>query len=88
MTIGELINELEQYDRNADVILGLQQRYGTDLAYEIRSVRIQHWLGNWYGEENEVTINIGEQIGTIDYNYVEDEDWENEEDFEDDEDEE
>lgn len=35
MTVGELISRLEDFDEDAKVVIGMEQRYGSDFMMEI-----------------------------------------------------
>lgn len=67
MTVSEVINWLEDFDSDMEIVIGQRQKYGTDFAYEIRSVEEQIYEGFWGGLSKVVSINMGKQIGTIDY---------------------
>lgn len=72
MTVKEMINWLEDFDEEAQVLLGIEQRYGSDFAYTIEMID-EHPLNDWdtpvEDDERErvVVITLGSQIGTIDY---------------------
>lgn len=73
MTVKELINWLEDFNEDAEVVIGMHQRYGTDFAMEIEEVS-EEKLNLFYGNDDSdyVVITEGEQIGSVCY---EDDDW-------------
>lgn len=72
MTVRELIKELERFDEDMEVIIGMQQNYGSDFAMDIQEVE-SYKVDEWYGEDVEkVVITEGQQIGTVHYN---DDEW-------------
>ena len=63
MTVNELVNMLQDFDDDTEVVLALYQRYGGDFAYDIRDVSKDKY-DNWdYGKETCVQIVLGGQIG-------------------------
>lgn len=68
MTVRELINWLEDFDEDAEVVIGMQQTYGTDFAMEIRNVSEEN-VNLFYGDSEDkfVVITEGSQIGSVDY---------------------
>lgn len=68
MTVKELINWLEDFDEDAEVIIGMQQTYGTDFAMEIENVSEEN-VNLFYGDSEDkfVVITEGSQIGSVDY---------------------
>lgn len=74
MTVGELINWLNDFDEDAEVVIGMRQRYGTDFALEIEDISMEN-VDVW-GEDEEstkVVITEGIQIGGVCYDGEEDE---------------
>ena len=73
MTVKELINWLEDFDEDAEVVIGMHQRYGTDFAMEISDVS-EEKINPFYGEDDAscVVITEGEQLGSVCY---ENDDW-------------
>lgn len=67
MTVREMIELLGEFDDDAEIVIGEQQRYGNDFAYDINDVTEQIYEGFWYGEGKVVSINLGRQMGYIDY---------------------
>ncbi len=80
MTVREIINYLKQFDGNREVVVGEQQRYGSDFAYNIEDINkypFNDWDNNYIADderEKVVVITLGRQIGTIDYYYDDDDD--------------
>ena len=68
MTVKELINWLEDFNEDTEVIIGMQQRYGTDFAMEIEEIS-EEKVNLFYGNDDSdyVVITKGEQIGSVDY---------------------
>ena len=67
MTVAELIEELENYDEDMEVVLGMQQNYGTDWAYSISEVG-EYEVSNFYdSKETNVVLSLGEQFGSVKY---------------------
>lgn len=67
MTVDELIGMLEQFDRDAEVVIGMRQRYGSDFAKEIVDVTEEE-ITPWYDDNmNVVVITEGGQLGVVNY---------------------
>lgn len=67
MKVRELINELENFDDDMEVRIGMQQNYGTDFAMSIIDVE-EYTINAFYGEDYEaVVITEGRQCGAVDY---------------------
>lgn len=67
MTVRDLINELENFDEDTKVVIGMRQSYGSDFAMNIDSVD-EHSVNAWYKDDfDAVVLTEGEQIGTVDY---------------------
>ena len=66
MTVGELIEKLEDFEEDREVAIGMFQRYGSNFVNEIYDVD-SYTVDDWEVEErcNEVLIIQGGQIGTI-----------------------
>lgn len=76
MTVKELINWLEDFDDDAEVVIGMKQRYGSNFAMEIENVS-EEKVDNWDTNEEDipyVVITEGKQIGCVGYE-DEEEDW-------------
>lgn len=71
MTVKELINWLNDFDEDAEVVIGMRQRYGSDFAMDI--VNISEELVNFWKEKTTcVVITEGSQVGSVcydDYGY-------------------
>lgn len=76
MTVKELIGMLSEFDPDAEVVIGMIQRYGSNFAMDIEDVSFEQ-VSMWDEEDKPcVVITEGRQIGTVDYDYdVEDEDY-------------
>ena len=68
MKVKELIDWLGDFNKEAEVIIGMKQRYGSDFAMEISDVS-QEKINPFYGEDDStyVVITEGEQIGAVRY---------------------
>lgn len=66
MTVGELIELLEQYDAEQEVCIGMYQNYGSNFTYDISCVEVND-VNRFYGDTgvNVVTLIEGSQSGTI-----------------------
>lgn len=69
MTVGELINWLKDFDRDAEVIIAEYQSHGCDFAYDVGEVEDGQY-NDWDDEDSEepkecVQIILGCQIGTM-----------------------
>ena len=76
MTVKELIKWLSEFDEDAEVVIGMQQTYGTDFAMEIEYVS-EEKVDSWDINDSDVTcvvITEGRQIGGVAYD-DESEDW-------------
>ena len=68
MKVRELIEALEQFDEDATVVIGMQQRYGSDFAMAICEDVAQLNIKAFYGDDYEaVVLTEGSQVGTVDY---------------------
>lgn len=68
MTVRELIEELENFDGDMEVRIGMKQRYGSDFAYDIEFDIEEHRIHTFFGNDhNAVVITEGTQCGTVDY---------------------
>ena len=76
MTVAELIEILQNFDPDTEVVIGMKQRYGSDFAMEIVNVTTEN-VDSWYGDECEVVvITEGSQLGVVEYeNDYDDEDY-------------
>ena len=68
MTVRELINWLEEFNEDAEVVIGMPQTYGTDFAIEIDDVS-EEKVNLFYGDSEDkfVVITEGSQIGSVNY---------------------
>lgn len=74
MTVRDLINELEQFDEDMEVRIGMIQNYGSNFAMNIDCDVEEHKIRSFYGDDyNAVVITEREQVGTVDYFDDEDE---------------
>lgn len=76
MTVKEFINWLEDFDDDAEVVIGMKQRYGINFAMEIVNVSEEE-VDSWDMEEEDIScvvITEGKQIGCVEYE-DEEEDW-------------
>ena len=80
MTVRELINELENYDDDQEVMIGQFQTYGSDWCYTISEVE-EHDVNGLYGDDMDDVVLIleGRQDGTIKSDDDEDDEWDDEE---------
>lgn len=68
MTVRELIDELERFDDDMEVKIGMIQNYGSNFAMNIMYEIEEHRINSFYGDdETAVVLTQGEQIGTVDY---------------------
>ena len=75
MTVRDLIEALEMFDDDMEVVIGMQQRYGTNFAMRICSSVEEYTINPFYGEDYKaIVITEGEQIGSVNYD-GEDDDW-------------
>lgn len=68
MTVRELINWLEDFDEDAEVVIGMRQRYGSDFAMEIGNIS-EEKVNLWDEDDGNpcIVITEGSQIGSVDY---------------------
>ena len=71
MTVRELTNWLEDFNEDAEVVIGMHQRYGTDFAMAIGEVSTEK-INMFYGDDEDddsryVVITEGNQIGSVSY---------------------
>lgn len=67
MKVKTLINWLQDYDEDTEVMIGMYQRYGSDFAYNIDQIEDDKGFRSFYGEDKEDVIFLieGEQVGAI-----------------------
>ena len=74
MTVRDLIDELENFDEDMEVIIGMRQTYGSDFAMDIEFDIEEHSIHAFFGENYKaVVITEGSQCGVVDYNDEDDE---------------
>lgn len=67
MTIRQLIDILEEFDEDDEIVIGIEQTYGSNFAMSIRDIN-EHIITKWNGcEDKMVVITEHEQIGTVEY---------------------
>lgn len=68
MTVRELINQLEGFNDDMEVVIGMQQTYGSNFAMEIEGC-VDEYNVTAFGDEDcrAVVITEGGQIGTVAY---------------------
>ena len=67
MTVRDLIEELENFDYDQEVVIGMQQNYGSDFAYTIYDTE-ELPVKDWDNEkEDMVVLTMGRQFGTVKY---------------------
>lgn len=68
MTVRELKDQLETFDDDMKVVIGMQQIYGTNFAMEIENNLDEYNVAAFGGEDcRAVVITEGSQIGSVDY---------------------
>lgn len=74
MTVGDLIEMLEQFDEDMEVRIGMIQRYGSNFAMNICEDVEAHKINSFYDDDFKVVvITEGSQIGTVNYDDEEEE---------------
>ena len=71
MTVRELINWLEDFNEDAEVVIGMHQKYGTDFAMAIGEISTEK-INMFYSDDEDddsryVVITEGNQIGSVSY---------------------
>ena len=75
MTVRDLIEELEQFDEDMEIRIGMIQNYGSNFAMNIIDDIAEHTIKSFYGKDfKAVVLTEGNQIGTVDYDDEEEED--------------
>lgn len=75
MTVRDLIDELENFDEDMEVRIGMIQTYGSNFAMNVRYGIAEHTIEAFYGNDYKaVVITEGSQCGVVDYNGEYDED--------------
>lgn len=68
MTVRELIDELENFDEDMEVRIGMIQNYGSNFAMNIMRDVEEHNIRSFYGDNYKaVVLTEGNQVGTVDY---------------------
>ena len=76
MTVRDLIDALEEFDEDMEVRIGMIQNYGSNFAMKIMDNIAVHNINSFYGEDIQaVVLTEGNQVGTVDYDDNEEEDW-------------
>ena len=76
MKVRDLIDALEQFDEDMEVRIGMIQRYGSNFAMDIVDEIAAHNINSFYGDDIQaVVLTEGNQVGTVDYDDDEEEDW-------------
>lgn len=76
MIVRELIDALEEFDDDMEVRIGMIQHYGSNFAMDIIDEIAVHNINSFYGEDiNAVVLTEGSQVGTVDYDDDDEEDW-------------
>lgn len=77
MTVRDLIEILETYDEDMEVVIGMIQTYGSNFAMRMVDDIAEHRINTFYGKDfNAIVLTEGNQIGVVDYD--DEEDWEDE----------
>ena len=75
MTVRDLIEDLEQFDEDMEVRIGMIQNYGSNFAMNIIDNIAEHTIKSFYGDDfKAVILTEGNQIGTVDYDDEDEED--------------
>jgi hypothetical protein len=68
MTVRDLIEELENFDGDMEVLIGMRQQYGSDFAMDIEYDIEKRNVRAFYGDDYKaVIITEGSQCGVVDY---------------------
>ena len=68
MTVKDLIDVLETFDKDMEVRIGMYQNYGSNFAMDIDNDIAEHTIRSYYGEDYKaIVLTKGAQIGTVDY---------------------
>lgn len=69
MKVRNLINELEQFDEDMNICIGMIQNYGSNFAMNIIDNIAEHTINSFYGDDfKAVVITEGNQVGVVNYN--------------------
>lgn len=76
MTVRDLIEMLEEFDEDMEVRIGMIQNYGSNFAMNIIDDIAEHTIKSYYGDDfKAVVITEGNQIGVVDYDDEDEEDY-------------
>jgi len=69
MTVRDLIEQLEEFDDDMEVKIGMIQSYGSNFAMNIcDDIVEERTIHDWdYGDYKAIVITEGGQIGTVNY---------------------
>ena len=68
MTVRELIEMLEEFDGDMEVVIGMQQRYGSDFAMDILYDVGEYKINTFFADDyRAVVLTENSQIGTVKY---------------------
>lgn len=68
MTVRDLIEMLEEFDKDMEVRIGMIQKYGSNFAMNIVNDVAEHKIRSYYGDDfKAVVLTEGNQIGVVDY---------------------
>ena len=84
MKVRDLIEELQNFDEDMEVKIGMRQRYGTDFAMDVEyDIEVRKIRAFWGSDYKAVVITQGSQCGAVVYRDYEDDndedDWDEEE---------
>lgn len=76
MTVKDLINELKNFEEDMPVRIGMIQNYGSNFAMNIIDDIEEHTINTFYGKNYKaVILTEGNQIGVVNYDNDEEEDY-------------
>lgn len=76
MKVRDLIEELENFDEDMEVRIGMIQNYGSNFAMNIIDDIAEHNIRAFYGKDfKAVVITEGNQVGVVDYDDEEEEEY-------------
>lgn len=88
MKVRDLIEELQNFDDDMEVKIGMRQRYGTDFANDIEyDIEVRKIRSFWGKDYKALVITQGGQCGAVVYrDDDDDDDWDDDDEDEDEED--